>query len=519
VNHPQFCCHTLIRLRLAFALILVVVISMLPAHALHEPPLRSAAQEPSSNGIYFAETGHNLNSPFLERWRMIGGERVLGAPISEERYQEDVGVVQSFEGMTLIYDPSIPPPGDLQGQKLPNEMLNDLAPDAARRRVEECGADAFFCQFFPQTGHTVSGRVGAFWSASGDISILGLPLSEPFKDPQSGRTRQLFERSVLEDYGQDDVRLMPIGRELSDEAIQAGDLAFAPAPPTGGSTKLVTSPEGLRLRDKPGLDSNIIVVLPDAAEFIQVAGSAGEWIPGYADGYSGWVSSEFLREPPPLPQIKPEDWKLDVWQGATLGESNVRAAPTTGADIVEVLPAGSSLTVRTWVKGEEVFPGADQWAQIGTNRFIYSRNIGRNAPVLPTPIPPNAPTLGKWIDVQLTQQLMTLYEDRNPVRVIVMTSGMAGWETPEGSYQILSRVPNETMTSGAIGAEHFYKLEDVLFTQYFTNEGHAIHFAWWRTPETIGRPGSHGCLNVLLDDARFLWDWAEIGTPVLIHKT
>jgi hypothetical protein len=85
---------------------------------------------------------------------------------------------------------------------------------------------------------------------------------------------------------------------------------------------------------------------------------------------------------------------------------------------------------------------------------------------------------------------------------------MAGWETPPGYYAINGRVPNETMTSGAIGAEHFYKLEDVLFTQYFTDRGHAIHYAWWRTPETIGRPGSHGCLNTLLDDARFLWDWA-----------
>jgi hypothetical protein len=32
--------------------------------------------------------------------------------------------------------------------------------------------------------------------------------------------------------------------------------------------------------------------------------------------------------------------------------------------------------------------------------------------------------------------------------------------------------------------------------------GHALHFAWWRTKETIGRPGSHGCVNLLLDDAR-----------------
>jgi lipoprotein-anchoring transpeptidase ErfK/SrfK len=94
---------------------------------------------------------------------------------------------------------------------------------------------------------------------------------------------------------------------------------------------------------------------------------------------------------------------------------------------------------------------------------------------------------------------------------------MAGWETPPGFYTILARVPNETMESGSIGADHFYKLEDVLFTQYFTNFGHAIHFAWWRTPETIGRPGSHGCLNLLLDDSQFFWEWADIGTPVLVR--
>ena len=112
---------------------------------------------------------------------------------------------------------------------------------------------------------------------------------------------------------------------------------------------------------------------------------------------------------------------------------------------------------------------------------------------------------------------MVAYEGRNVARVIVTTTGMAGWETPPGFYQILWRVPNETMESGAIGAEHFFKLEDVLFTQYFTNQGHAIHYAWWRTPQTIGRPGSHGCLNTLLDDAQYLWDWAAIGTPVYVH--
>jgi hypothetical protein len=279
----------------------------------------------------------------------------------------------------------------------------------------------------------------------------------------------------------------------------------------------VKAEEGLRLRSGPSLDDEIIVVLPDNAEFITPTGSRGDWIPGYADGYAGWVSSDFLKDPPRLQTISTSDWNPSVWQGAALGETNVRAQPTTQSEIVDVLQYGDPITVSDWVKGEEVFEGADLWAQVGSGRFIYARNVGRNSPVLPPPLPDDAPRSGPWIDVHLTQQLMTAYDGRDPVRVAVTTTGMAGWETPPGFYAINTRVANETMTSGAIGAEHYYKLEDVLFTQYFTDRGHAIHFAWWRTPETIGRPGSHGCLNLLLDDARFFWDWAGIGLPVYIR--
>jgi lipoprotein-anchoring transpeptidase ErfK/SrfK len=157
------------------------------------------------------------------------------------------------------------------------------------------------------------------------------------------------------------------------------------------------------------------------------------------------------------------------------------------------------------------------WAKIGDGRFVYSRNVGRNAPVLPLPPPADAPTWGKWIDINLVQQLLTAYDGATPIRTVEVTTGMAGWETPPGSFTIVHRVANETMTSGAIGAENHYRLDDVLFTQYFTDLGHALHFAWWRTKETIGRPGSHGCVNLLLEDARFFWDWAELGTPVYAH--
>jgi hypothetical protein len=466
---------------------------------------------------YFAETGHNLKNPFLERWTQSGGESVLGVPISEERYDPDAGVVQTFATITLVYDPSLEAPWDVQAQHLPRDVVNQIAPVSARRAVSDCSSSAS-CRFFPEKGHTITGWIRSFWAEHGGLPIFGLPLSEAFEDRVSGVKVQVFERAVLEDHGSGDVRVRPMARILAEANGLFGDPAFYPAPPSGGTTKLVKSPEGLRLRAGPSLDDEIIVVLPDNAEFITAPGSKGDWIPGYADGYAGWVFADYLDEPPKLPTLSAADWNPAIWQGAALGETNVRAQPTTQSEIVDVLQYGDSLTVSAWVKGEEVFQGADEWAQIGPNRYVYARNVGRNAPVLPPPLPSNAPISDRWIDVHLTQQLMTAYEGRNPVRVAVTTTGMAGWETPPGSYAINTRVANETMDSGAIGAEHYYKLEDVLFTQYFTDRGHAIHFAWWRTPETIGRPGSHGCLNLLLDDARFFWDWADVGLPVFIRQ-
>ena len=466
-------------------------------------------------GRYFAQTGHNLREPFLSKWKQFGDINTFGMPIAEERFVEGVGIAQTFEKLTLVYDPGVAAPYDFQSQHLPNDVVRANAPASARKQVS--GASSATGQFFPQTGHSIYGAFLSFWRTNGDLAILGLPLSEGYEDTETGLKVQVFERAVVEGKGTETMTTRPLAAEVASAAGLLGDPAFLPAPPSGGTTKLVKSPDGLRLRTGPSTENDMLVLLPDNAEFIVAPEAKGEWLEGYADGYAGWVFGEYTATPPALAKRSLEDWRLDVWQGAALGETNVRKRPTTDADIAEVLVFGDEVTVTAWVKGEEVFTGADLWAQVGKDKFIYARNVGRNAPVAATPIPAEAPTFGRWIDVDLTQQLMNAYDGRDLQRTIVVTTGMAGWETPPGYYAILSRVPNETMTSGAIGAEHFYKLEDVLFTQYFTDRGHAIHYAWWRTPETIGRPGSHGCLNTLLDDARYLWDWATIGTPVLVH--
>lgn len=461
----------------------------------------------SGDELYFASTGHNLGKPFLETWRASGGFDVFGVALSEARYIADEHQThqthQTFETLTMTYDPDLSPDMRIQGLPLEQTVIDRIAPASARKNVTG--------------GHSIGQQFQTFWGEHGDTRLFGEPVSEPFA--RNGGTSQVFEKVVMDADASGAVMLRKLGPEWVQKADLESDKAFLPAPPNNGEASLVSTVGGLRLRNAPSLESDILVVLPENAEFVAVQGESGTWVPGYVDGFSGWVSAEYLKAPEMLAPVGASDWDPAIWQGAALGETYVRAEPTTASADIRILAAGEPLTVVDWVKGEEVVENSYIWAQSADGNFIFARNVGRAAPVTPPPLGADAPSEGKWIDVHLTQQLMVAYEGRTPVRTVVTTTGMPGWETPPGWYAINTRVENETMTSGAIGAEYHYKLEDVLYTQYFSDRGHALHYAWWRTPETIGRPGSHGCLNMLLEDSEFFWNWAAIGTPVIVRTT
>lgn len=468
-----------------------------------------------SGDRYFALTGHNLGAPFLDTWVEAGGESGPGLPLSEARFIAGPGVIrQDFEALAFVYDPTVEAGDSVQAVPLPPAAFSGIGDAAAYAVVSGCGSGDSSCRYFEETGHTIKGDIAAFWKERGGAQVLGFPISEQLK--RLGVTTQVFERAVVDIDGAGTGTLRKVNAPIA-AATYPDDPAFLPAPPSLGTTTLVTASDGLRIRAKPGLDGETITVIAENTEFIAAQGEHGDWVPGYADGFSGWVSSEYLKKPSPLPALAKNEWRLDVWQGAALSDTNLRQGPQMGSPAVRPLAYGEPVTVVAWVDGEKVIDIDGIWAQTEDGLFVYGRDIGRSAPVQPTPLPPDAPKIGKWIDIHLTQQLLTAYEGHKPIRTNVITSGKPGWDTPPGFFEINTRVANETMDSGAIGAEEFYKLEDVLFTQYFTDLGHALHFAWWKTEATIGRPGSHGCINLLLDDARFLWEWADIGTGVSCH--
>lgn len=480
-----------------------------------EPAGEPVGGNVSGEEVYFAVSGHNLGLPFLETWRAYGGFEVFGAPLSEARYIADKHQThQTFETLTMTYDPDQPLELRIRGLRLDDRVINTISTAESRKKVESAPEGG---RIFPETGHSLSGAFAAFWEQHGSELLFGMPVSETFAGTNGGTT-QVFERVVMDQAADGTVSLRRLGRQWVMDNKLEQDKAFVPSPPNNGQATLVRAKAGLRLRGGPSLDAEVRVILPDNAEFIAVADDQGEWVPGYVDGYSGWVAADYLTTPAAVTPVVESDWDPAVWQGVALGETNVRAEATTASAAVRTIEDGTPVVVVDWVRGEEVVENSFIWAQLDDGNFIFARNVGRAAPIQPPPVPDHLPWEGKWIDVHLTQQLMVAYEGRTPVRTVPTTTGMPGWETPEGWFAINRRVENETMTSGAIGAEYYFKLEDVLYTQYFTDVGHALHYAWWRTPETIGRPGSHGCLNMLLEDSKFFWDWATYGTPVIVRR-
>ncbi len=121
----------------------------------------------------------------------------------------------------------------------------------------------------------------------------------------------------------------------------------------------------------------------------------------------------------------------------------------------------------------------------------------------------------KWIDIDLSQQLITAYEGDEPVFRALVSTGTARYPTPTGNFRIMTKLPSDDMTGGLAGTDDYYYLPDVPWVMYFRAGGYAIHGTYWHN--NFGRPMSHGCVNMRIPDAQWLYNWAPIGTLVVVH--
>jgi lipoprotein-anchoring transpeptidase ErfK/SrfK len=325
-------------------------------------------------------------------------------------------------------------------------------------------------RYFPATGHSLAFAFKRFWELHGGVSVFGLPLTEEFDS--AGRTVQYFERArftyIRERAGQpDEIELGAVGREVA----LARDLSLAAAPRPLGATDWSPAVEAMLVaREQDGQRAAALAAVRAVEPFqVQVA------VP---------VTATF-------------------W-----------APATTAADAGPIY-RGHIFLIDGQIAGEAI-DGDTRWYRLALDgSFVPAAHVASFAP-----LPPPRTWAGRWVDVNLSTFILTVYDGAQPLRSALIIAGRKD-RTPTGVFTIFKRVRTEVMDSSTVGfppghPEH-YLIKDVAYTQYFTGVGHAIHGNYWVHPSRFGQFLSNGCIGLRNNDAAWVWELVSYGAVVYVH--
>jgi len=114
----------------------------------------------------------------------------------------------------------------------------------------------------------------------------------------------------------------------------------------------------------------------------------------------------------------------------------------------------------------------------------------------------------RWIDVDLTHQMVYAFEGNTVVNSFLVSTGTWQHPTVTGQYHVYVKYRSTTMSGPG------YSLPNVPYTMYFY-KGYGIHGTYWHS--NFGTPMSHGCVNLSIPNAEWMYNWASIGTLVNVH--
>jgi lipoprotein-anchoring transpeptidase ErfK/SrfK len=357
--------------------------------------------------------------------------------------------------------------------------------------------------YFPASGHTLHDGNGflTFWREHDGARLLGFPVSEELGGDQPA---QYFERGRLElatdpATGERRVRTGAVGSEYA----QALWRSFPPPPPRAPAPGEQVFPNGHTLN----------------APFL------GFWQAAGGTAFFGAPISEPLWE-----MTERGQRQVQYFERARLERDPARAG--TPDEIVPG-PVGRALALLRRVPiGPVPNPGLESYgppAPLPPDTGIPQP--AALAPASPAPAPAAQPrpaaapapavrpaqrrALGgaKSILVDLRKQWMYAFEGDQQVFAAPVTTGRDGMQTPTGTYPIYYKTRLQTMRGVLDGVP--WVVPDVPHVMYI-NGGVALHGTYWHRLFGSGVRVSHGCINLPLGAAAWLYEWAPVGTPVTV---
>ena len=221
---------------------------------------------------------------------------------------------------------------------------------------------------------------------------------------------------------------------------------------------------------------------------------SGQWMRASPAAYSYFQGLLFSRNP-----SSSFGWLVD--------HTRARSAPGYASpEVGEMIYRETAVPIY-----QKVSKDGTDWYQIGFDQWMERRYIRQ---VVVNPVPPPGVDNNRWVEVNLYEQTVTVYENGQLLFATMVASGGEPFYTRPGLFKIFQKKPLETM-QGAFEPDRsdFYYLEDVPWTMYF-DQARALHGAYWRA--WYGYPGTHGCVNMSIGDSAWLFQWAKEGDWVYV---
>lgn len=311
-------------------------------------------------------------------------------------------------------------------------------------------------------------------------------------------------------------------------SVQAQEQRFA-------LNSVAATTASIPLREQPASDGPVITNLPVNARSIVMGGPFNDnWYWLEYNGTRGYTQGRFLvvvdDKYTPVPVTTPggtvvpatatPDTSIpsspgtynDLWIGEMATGGNVRVGPGLDQRILKGWWAGRRLLLYQAVNDSK----GDVWYRVSdppeAPMYVHSSLVRKVALVKYE----GARYKGRWININISQQVVTAYEDGVPVKVTLASTGTGKNLTELGVWKIYYRLPKQDMKGGSLASEDYYFLKDVPYPQYFHTSGEGLHGTYWH--DDFGRPHSHGCVNLSTPMSEWFYGWAKIGTVVYVHN-
>ena len=341
--------------------------------------------------------------------------------------------------------------------------------------------------------------------------------------------RNFFQKSFL---GMGGLILLPSlkNKRLSLDAWSQGEIL-------GRNT--VYQPSALPIRTKPTVNATIVRHLQEDEVVVWLREVLGEspvgrpnkkWVET-SEGYIYAPSLQKVKNLPntPITSVPEANGEKGMWVEVTVPYVNMELAnpPSRAPWLNEVTPSRWRLYYSQVIWVDEIQTGSDGrifyrlnerygsygdifWADATAFRVVTQEEIA--------PINPEA--ADKKVLVNINQQSLTCFESNNEVFFCRVATGrklddygnpVDTLATPTGTHWIWRKLISLHMSGGGTGAG--WDTMSISWTSLFVGEGMAIHSTFWHND--FGTPKSHGCVNVLPEDAKWIFRWT---TPQVFYN-